>query len=169
MSLPSEEQEISRTHRTHCIRCGECCLEGSPSLHTKDLKLIDKGDIERRILYTIRKGELVRDNVQGKMVIIDQEMIKLKEKLGDRGGCSLYNEREKACLKYEKRPIELALSFAGTIQSQCDHHHSPSTENYINTNEQTYHPDSTTRPPCPDEKTKEQGHKTSKQHPTPVG
>ena len=100
---------MSQAPRTHCIRCGECCLEGSPSLHTKDLELIDKGDIERGILYTIRKGELVRDNVQGKMVIVDQEMIKIKEKQRERGGCSLYNEREKACLKYEKRPIQCSV------------------------------------------------------------
>ena len=97
---------MPKASRTHCIPCGECCLKGSPSLHTKDLELIAKGDIEREILYTIRRGELVRDNIQGKMAIIDQEMIKLKEQQRERGGCFLYNEREKACLKYEKRPIQ---------------------------------------------------------------
>jgi Fe-S-cluster containining protein len=97
---------MPKASRTHCIRCGECCLKGSPSLHTKDLELIGKGGIERGTLYTIRKGELVRDNIQRKMVIIDREMIKLKEQQRESGGCALYNEKDKECRIYEKRPIQ---------------------------------------------------------------
>jgi len=106
LSLASEKHEIPKASRTHCIRCGECCLEGSPSLHTKDLELIEKGDIEKGALYTIRRGELVRDNIQGKMVIIDQEMIKLKEQQREKGGCALFNERDKECLIYNRKPIQ---------------------------------------------------------------
>ena len=106
LPLASEKQEMPKASRTHCIRCGECCLRGSPSLHTKDLELIGKGDIERGALYTIRRGELVRDNIREEMVIIDQEMIKLKEQQREKRGCAFYNEREKECLIYEKRPIQ---------------------------------------------------------------
>ena len=72
----------SRELRTHCIRCGECCLSSSPTLHEKDLALVVGGSIRLEHLYTIRRGELVRDNVQGRLVPADQEMIKVREKKG---------------------------------------------------------------------------------------
>jgi Fe-S-cluster containining protein len=56
-------------------------------------------------LYTIRKGELVRDNVHGRVVPADQEMIKVREK---EGSCVFYDREEKACLIYETRPAQCA-------------------------------------------------------------
>ena len=125
MTLASKKHEISKAPRTHCIRCGECCLQGSPSLHTKDLELVEKGYIERGILYTIRRGELVRDNIQGKMVIIDQEIIKLKEQQSERGRCSLYNEREKACLRYENRPVQCSSLQCWNTDEFLEEYHDP--------------------------------------------
>ena len=125
MSLASQKHEKPKASSTRCIRCGECCLEGSPSLHTKDLELIEKGDIEKGILYTMRRGELVRDNIQGKMVIMDQEIIKLKEQQTERGGCSLYNEREKACLIYEKRPVQCSSLQCWNTEAFLEVHRGP--------------------------------------------
>ena len=89
--------------RTHCIRCGECCRKSSPTLQAKDFALVDRGGLKRELLYTVRKGELVRDNVQGRIVPADEELIKVREK---NGGCVFYSEEGKACGIYEKRPAQ---------------------------------------------------------------
>ena len=73
------EQPVTN-ERTHCIRCGECCLGSSPSLQMPDTSLVYDGFIERENLYTIRLGELVRDNIRGELIVTDQEIIKIKEK-----------------------------------------------------------------------------------------
>lgn len=98
----------SQEPRTHCIRCGECCLRSSPSLQAKDLALVREGFIRIEHLYTIRKGELVRDNVRGGIVPADQEMIKVREKKGHGGPCIFYDGGMKACVIYEKRPAQCA-------------------------------------------------------------
>jgi len=90
--------------RTHCIRCGECCIQSSPTLQVQDLCLIDEGAIARQNLYTIRKGELVWDNVIEALIITREEMIKIRER--EDGGCIYYNDADKACKIYEKRPAQ---------------------------------------------------------------
>ncbi len=91
--------------RTHCIRCGECCLGSSPTLQIADISLVYDGFIERGNLYTIRLGELVRDNIRGELIVTDKEIIKIKEKEKNRG-CIYYDEKAKACTIYEYRPIQ---------------------------------------------------------------
>ena len=91
--------------RTHCIRCGECCLKSSPTLHTRDLNLVAGGCLPREVLYTVRKGELVRDNIHDRLIPADQEMIKVREK---KGGCIFYAGEERACRIYENRPSQCA-------------------------------------------------------------
>jgi Fe-S-cluster containining protein len=98
----------SQESRTHCIRCGECCLRSSPTLHAKDLALVREGGFRIEHLYTIRKGELVRDNVRGRIVPADQEMIKVREKKGHSRTCIFYDGGKKACAIYEKRPAQCA-------------------------------------------------------------
>lgn len=95
-----------RVQRDHCIRCGECCLKSSPTLQTQDLRLIKSEFIQKREIFTIRKGELVRDNIHGRLTLARQEMIKVKEREGEIGGCIFYDESEKACRIYEKRPVQ---------------------------------------------------------------
>lgn len=90
--------------QTHCLRCGECCLKASPTLQYKDLNLIKRGVIGRKDLFTIRKGELVRDNIAENLVIAGEEMIKLRER--EAGGCVFYDAAEKACQIYEERPLQ---------------------------------------------------------------
>jgi len=93
--------------RTQCIRCGECCLGAAPSLQLRDLLRVTKGPIRRSDLYTVRLGELVRDNIQGKLRITEEEIIKVKEKEG-RGGCIFYDDRGRCCTIYERRPVQCA-------------------------------------------------------------
>jgi len=91
--------------RTHCIRCGECCLKSSPTLQKEDVPLVTGGRIEKRHLYTIRPGELVVDPVEGGLKITELEIIKVRENK-ERGGCIFYQEEEKACGIYEDRPVQ---------------------------------------------------------------
>ena len=98
----------SQEPRTHCIRCGECCLKSSPTLQAKDLPQEGVGFIRIEHLYTIRRGELVRDNVYGGVIPADQEMIKVREKKGGKGSCIFYDGGEKACAVYENRPAQCA-------------------------------------------------------------
>ena len=98
------DKEVTSS-RTHCIRCGECCLGSSPTLQIADISLVYDGFIERGNLYTIRLGELVRDNIRGELIVTDKEIIKIKEKEKNRG-CIYYDEKAKACTIYEYRPIQ---------------------------------------------------------------
>jgi len=102
------ENTANHSLRTHCIRCGECCARSSPTLHGKDLPLVREGFIRIEHLYTLRKGELVKDNVYGRLILADQEMIKVREKKGGRGDCIFYDATEKACTIYDHRPAQCA-------------------------------------------------------------
>jgi Fe-S-cluster containining protein len=73
-------------------------------LQAQDLHLIEEGAIAGHNLYTIRRGELVRDNVIEALVITREEMIKIREK--GEGGCIYYDAADKACNIYEKRPAQ---------------------------------------------------------------
>jgi Fe-S-cluster containining protein len=70
-----------------------------------DVSLVYDGLIENGNIYTIRVGELVRDNVKGEMKVTDKEILKIREKENSQG-CIYYNEEEKACTIYEYRPIQ---------------------------------------------------------------
>ena len=91
--------------RDHCIRCGECCLSSSPTLQMADVSLVYDGMIEKGNIYTIRVGELVRDNIKGEMKISDNEILKIREKENNKG-CIYYDEDGNACTIYEYRPIQ---------------------------------------------------------------
>ena len=91
--------------RTHCIRCGECCLNSSPTLQKQDISLTYEGPIKRSDLYTIRVGELVRDNIRDELKVTDTELIKVRDKESGRG-CIFYDGAEKACTIYRQRPAQ---------------------------------------------------------------
>ena len=92
------------TERTQCIRCGACCLAAGPTLQKTDLPLFFNHVVEGLHLYTIRKGELVRDNINDVLKFTDQEMIKIGERNGK--GCILYDNAKKACTIYDDRPSQ---------------------------------------------------------------
>ncbi len=91
--------------RTHCIRCGECCLATGPSLQKSDLPLFFNHVLDGTHLYTIRKDELVRDNINDELKFTDQEIIKLRDQETGKG-CILYDDDEKACTVYADRPSQ---------------------------------------------------------------
>lgn len=93
--------------RDHCIRCGECCLRSSPSLQASDISRVIEGAIQRSDLYTLRSGELVRDNIRGGLKRTEREIIKVREKKKT-GACIFYDGPAKQCTIYEHRPIQCA-------------------------------------------------------------
>ncbi len=67
--------------------------------------MVLEGRIAPADLYTIRVGELVRDNVNGGLRTTDVEMVKVREReKGD--GCMHFHESAKACGIYPYRPSQ---------------------------------------------------------------
>ena len=90
---------------TECQRCGTCCESGGPALHQEDLELVQSGKLPLNDLYTIRKGEMARDNVKGTLQPVTAEMIKIKG-TGSAWTCCYYEAESKGCGIYTDRPIE---------------------------------------------------------------
>ncbi len=93
--------------KTGCDRCGECCLGSSPALQTRDIPLVSNGLIPWSYLYTVRTGEPVMNNIDGKLEQTQQEIVKVREKPGGTA-CFFYNDGQKACAIYDHRPIQCA-------------------------------------------------------------
>ena len=94
-------------NKTDCDRCGECCRRSSPSLQTQDIPFISNGLIQWSRLYTVRIGEPVRNNIDGKLEQTQQEIVKIREKPGETE-CLFYDDSGKACTIYEHRPVQCA-------------------------------------------------------------
>jgi Fe-S-cluster containining protein len=96
---------IAYAGRPYCLRCGECCRQGSPSLHLEDAEFLTQGVISTRQLYTLRKGEPVRHNLEGGLDVLSEELIKIKESPGSQH-CIFYSEHASGCLIYDQRPLQ---------------------------------------------------------------
>lgn len=92
-----------------CRRCGTCCEQGGPALHTEDRGLVESGGLGLGDLITIRSGEPAFDQRQGRVVPAAAEFLKLA---GTRGGwsCKFY-EKARGCGIYGQRPLECRLLF----------------------------------------------------------
>ena len=103
MKHPPDDTIISE-----CRRCGTCCEKGGPALHEEDRELVESGRIPLADLYTIRKGELARDNVRGLLQPLAAEIIKIKSLQGGNRTttCRYYNDPDNACRMYSHRPLE---------------------------------------------------------------
>ena len=91
--------------RTSCIRCGKCCTDGGPALHSDDRRLVEQKIIPLQHLFTIREGEPAWDNVQSQFVWVSSDIIKIKGK-GSSWECYYFDSDEKRCRIYEDRPLE---------------------------------------------------------------
>ncbi len=80
-------------------------MEGGPALHREDREIVKCGKIPLKDLYTIRQGELARDNVKGSLQPVSSELIKIKGK-GRTWVCIYYDEGSKSCGIYKDRPVE---------------------------------------------------------------
>jgi Fe-S-cluster containining protein len=85
-----------------CIRCGECCEKGSPTLLSSDLGLFSREILTWNDVYTLRPGEKATDR-EGKVVALQEERLKVREVPGSRQ-CWFYLAATQACRIYENRP-----------------------------------------------------------------
>jgi Fe-S-cluster containining protein len=91
-----------------CRRCGTCCRKGGPAFHLADRPLIEKGTIPLRYLFTIRKGERVKDSIRGVVRPVSTELIKVKGS-ANKWTCTFFNEQDFSCRIYTERPLECRL------------------------------------------------------------
>ena len=91
--------------RTECERCGTCCCKGGPTLHEADLALVEQGVIALDQLFTLRKGEIVENQIQGERMFLDEELVKVKG-TGGKWTCVFFREEDTSCSIYGNRPQE---------------------------------------------------------------
>lgn len=91
--------------RPFCLRCGECCQKGSPTLYAEDLGILRRGIIKRTELITLRSGEIGFSNVSNDLVLLTEERVKVKEKPGSRQ-CLFFDPEDRGCRIYEDRPLQ---------------------------------------------------------------
>jgi Fe-S-cluster containining protein len=72
----------------------------------EDLSLLEGGRIDRGSLFTLRNREVAWDNIRGRLVAVDGERVKIREREG--GGCIFYDESGRACTIYAHRPAQCA-------------------------------------------------------------
>ncbi|SMC61047.1 Putative zinc-or iron-chelating domain-containing protein [Desulfocicer vacuolatum DSM 3385] len=87
-----------------CKRCGTCCENGGPALHSQDISLIEKGLLAFEEIITIRKGELVDDPVTKSIAPAKNEFLKVKGSKGS-WSCTFYDKSRNQCSRYEHRPF----------------------------------------------------------------
>ncbi len=75
-------EDACRTILPACVQCGECCRMGSPTLHLEDLPLLQSGKIPWDQLITLRKGEPARSPFDGRLFVLPEDRIKVREKEG---------------------------------------------------------------------------------------
>lgn len=91
-------------NQSACTRCGTCCANGGPALHSEDKRLIVDGAIPISHLITIRKGELVHNPITNKIQSVHSELIKISG-VGKEWSCFYYDPELKGCTIYELRPM----------------------------------------------------------------
>ena len=92
------------SQQNECKRCGTCCKNGGPALHSQDLPLIEKGFLTFEALITIRKGELAHDPVIDAIAPVPAEFIKIRGTKGS-WACIFYDDRQNGCTIYDHRPL----------------------------------------------------------------
>lgn len=85
-----------------CVRCGECCEKGSPTLLTPDLDLLRQEVLTWNEVYTQRPGEQVTSR-DGAVTTLQEERLKVRKVPGSRQ-CWFYLAATRSCRIYEQRP-----------------------------------------------------------------
>lgn len=85
-----------------CVRCGECCEIGSPTLLAPDLALFRQEILTWDEVFTLRPGEQVTSR-EGKASTLAEERLKIREVPGSRQ-CWFYQAATNRCRIYEVRP-----------------------------------------------------------------
>jgi Fe-S-cluster containining protein len=85
-----------------CVRCGECCEKGSPTLLSLDLGLFHRDVLTLKDVYTLRPGEKATTR-EGEVTTLTEERLKVREVPGTRQ-CWFYLAANQACRIYADRP-----------------------------------------------------------------
>jgi Fe-S-cluster containining protein len=85
-----------------CVRCGECCEIGSPTLLAPDLALFQKEIMTWNEVYVLRPGERVTTR-EGKPSTLAEERLKVREVPGSHQ-CWFYLAATNSCRIYDDRP-----------------------------------------------------------------
>jgi Fe-S-cluster containining protein len=88
-----------------CVRCGECCRVGSPTLEVDDLELLREEKIPWSELYTMRVGEPARSPHSGQPFFLEAERIKIREKPGSTE-CVFLDSETGDCRIHADRPLQ---------------------------------------------------------------
>ncbi len=98
-----------------CKRCGDCCRNGGPALHTEDMSLIEDGTIPLSSIVTLRPGERVYDQPAQNILALDSEILKIKGRDGT-WTCMFYSPEGRSCGMYDSRPAECEILFCRDIE-----------------------------------------------------
>jgi Fe-S-cluster containining protein len=113
-TLPPESRAIvwrrlmtaSRNHILErgqsCVRCGECCGKGSPTLVRADLGLFNRETLTWNDVYTLRPGEKATGR-DGQVIALKEERLKVREVPGS-SQCWFYIAATQTCRIYADRP-----------------------------------------------------------------
>lgn len=91
-----------------CDRCGSCCNQGGPALHSQDLALLQSGALRREQLITVRKGELAYQPLAESAEPVAHEFLKVQGQ-GGSWCCMFYDSDAGACTIYQQRPVACGL------------------------------------------------------------
>ncbi len=94
--------------RPYCVRCGECCTKGSPTLFEKDMDIFYSDVIRPGLLTTVRKGEIAYSNVTEEFAAADEEMVKIRE-FPETRTCIFFEEKGSVCTIYDSRPFQCRI------------------------------------------------------------
>lgn len=97
-----------------CRRCGDCCINGGPALHTQDLSLVQNGDIPLSAIVTLRPGERAYDQPAQRILPLEVEILKIKGRDGS-WTCRFYSPEGRTCGMYDARPAECEVLFCQDI------------------------------------------------------
>jgi len=96
------------TEKQSCDRCGSCCKQGGPALHTQDLDLVMSGALRFEDLITVRRGELALQPLTDEPQPVTEEFLKLKGQ-GNDWCCRFYDHEAAGCTIYAHRPVACGL------------------------------------------------------------
>ncbi len=102
------ERAIGAKAQTTCQRCGTCCVNGGPALHTADLSLLHDRRLALSDLITIRLGEPVFSPLVNGIEPARTELIKISGRT-DSWTCRFFDQAMSGCGIYDHRPVECRL------------------------------------------------------------
>ena len=108
MKHAGQEKGQAVAPETTCRRCGTCCRQGGPALHSGDLALLRSGALRREHLVTVRRGELALPPLGREPEPVAHEFLKVRGQGGD-WCCMFYDHGMRGCTIYGQRPLACGL------------------------------------------------------------